>query len=129
MATLRHITSINDAGADLASYSNLTDAQLRARDFSGDRVRRSVEESFERLGISSCQLMYLHDPEYYMTFEEAMLPGGPVEALVKLKEEGVLKNIGIAAGPVAMLLDFVRTDLFQAVPALVAELGKRKASG
>ena len=37
MATLRHITSIDDAGADLAAYSNLTDAQLRARDFSGDR--------------------------------------------------------------------------------------------
>jgi D-threo-aldose 1-dehydrogenase len=91
------------------------DADRTTRDFSGDRVRRSVEESFERLGISSCQLMYLHDPEYYMSFEEAMKPGGPVEALVKLKDQGVLDNIGIAAGPVAMLLDFVKTGLFQAV--------------
>jgi D-threo-aldose 1-dehydrogenase len=91
------------------------DADRTTRDFSGDRVRRSVEESFERLGISSCQLMYLHDPEYYMTFEEAMQPGGPVEALVELKDQGVLDNIGVAAGPVAMLLDFVKTGLFQAV--------------
>jgi D-threo-aldose 1-dehydrogenase len=91
------------------------DADRKTRDFSGERVRRSVEESFERLGIDSCPLMYLHDPEYYMSFEEAMKPGGPVEALVALKQEGVLENIGIAAGPVAMLLDFVKTGLFQAV--------------
>ncbi len=91
------------------------DADRETRDFSGDRVRRSVEESFERLGISSCPLMYLHDPEYYLTFEEAMRPGGPVEALVKLREEKVVENIGIAAGPIPMMLDYVRTGLFQAV--------------
>jgi D-threo-aldose 1-dehydrogenase len=91
------------------------DADPKTRDFSASRVRRSVEESFERLGITACQLMYLHDPEYYMTFEEAMQPGGPVEGLVKLKEEGVVDNIGIAAGPIPMMLDFARTGLFQAV--------------
>jgi D-threo-aldose 1-dehydrogenase len=91
------------------------DADRSTKDFSGDRVRRSVEESFERLGITHCELMYLHDPEYYLTFEEGMKPGGPVEALVQLKDEGVLGNIGIASGPVDMLLDYVRTGLFQAV--------------
>lgn len=91
------------------------DADPRTRDFSAARVRKSVEESFERLGITSCQLMYLHDPEYYMTFEEAMRPGGPVEGLVKLKQEGVVEHIGIAAGPIPMMLDFTRTGLFQAV--------------
>jgi D-threo-aldose 1-dehydrogenase len=91
------------------------DADRKTKDFSGDRVRRSVEESFERLGITSCQLMYFHDPEYHMTFEEAMRPGGPVEALVQLKDEGIVANIGIAAGPIPMLIDFVRTDLFQVV--------------
>ena len=91
------------------------DADPKTRDFSGARVRRSVEESFERLGITSCPLMYFHDPEFYMTFDEGMKPGGPVEALVQLKEEGVIANIGIGAGPVAMLLDYVRTGLFQAV--------------
>ena len=91
------------------------DADKETRDFSGDRVRKSVEESFERLGISYCPLMYFHDPEYYMTFEEGMLPGGPVEALVKLKEEGVIGSIGIGAGPIPMMIDYVKTDVFQAV--------------
>jgi D-threo-aldose 1-dehydrogenase len=88
------------------------DADPQTRDFSGDRVRRSVEESFERLGITSCDLMYLHDPEYYLTFKEAMLPGGPVAALVKLRDEGVLRNIGVAAGPTPMMLDYLGIGLF-----------------
>jgi D-threo-aldose 1-dehydrogenase len=91
------------------------DADRATRDFSGTRVRRSLEESFERLGISACDLVYLHDPEYYMSFAEAMLPGGPVEALVKLRDERLIRHIGIAAGPVAMLRDFIGTGLFEAV--------------
>jgi D-threo-aldose 1-dehydrogenase len=91
------------------------DADPITRDFSGDRVRRSAEESLERLGLEHFQLLHLHDPEYYMTFAEAMKPGGPVEALVSLREQGLAGDIGIAAGPIPMLLDFVRTGLFSVV--------------
>ena len=42
-------------------------------DFSGERVRRSVEESRERLHMEYLPLVYLHDPEN-ITFEEAMSP-------------------------------------------------------
>jgi hypothetical protein len=41
-------------------------------------VRRSVEESLERLGLDRVQLMYLHDPELHLSFVEAMAPGGAV---------------------------------------------------
>src|ERR1700677_2639810 len=44
------------------------DADPRTGDFSGERVRRSVQESLERLGLDRIQLMYLHDPEYHLTF-------------------------------------------------------------
>jgi len=57
-----------------------------AGDFSGARVRRSLEESFHRLGLSRAQLVYLHDPEH-ISFEEGMAAGGPVEALVALRDE------------------------------------------
>jgi D-threo-aldose 1-dehydrogenase len=50
-----------------------------------------------------------------MTFAEAMRKGGPVEALVALRDEGIVDHIGIAAGPIPMLLDFVGTGLFSAV--------------
>jgi D-threo-aldose 1-dehydrogenase len=91
------------------------DADPVSGDFSGERVRRSVAESFERLGISSCPLLYLHDPEYHLSFKEAMQPGGPVEALVQLRDEGVVGSIGVAAGLVPMLVEFVRTEVFAVV--------------
>lgn len=89
------------------------DADRKTGDFSGDRVRRSVEESFARLGIDRCQLMHLHDPEHVTNFEDAMKPGGPVEALVKLREEGVLQNIGVAMGKLSLQRQLVATGAFQ----------------
>ena len=42
-----------------------------SRDFSGARVRASVEESLQRLDLERLQLVYLHDPEK-ISFEEGM---------------------------------------------------------
>ena len=39
------------------------DPDPRTGDFSGDRVRASLEESLERLGVDRIPLLHLHDPE------------------------------------------------------------------
>jgi D-threo-aldose 1-dehydrogenase len=91
------------------------DADPATGDFSGDRVRRSVEESLERLGLDRVPLMYLHDPEYHITFEAAMARGGPVAALAALRDGGVIGHIGIAGGPVELMRRYVRTGAFDAV--------------
>jgi D-threo-aldose 1-dehydrogenase len=91
------------------------DADPETGDFSGERVRRSVEESMARLGVDHVPVMYLHDPEYHVTFEQAMAPGGPVEALVALRDGGVVGHLGIAGGPVELMRRFVRTGVFEAV--------------
>jgi len=83
-------------------------------DFSGARVRASVQESLERLGLDRLQLVYLHDPER-MTFAEATGPGGAVDALVELRDEGLIDLIGVAGGPISMSLDYVGLDVFDAV--------------
>ena len=83
--------------------------------FTGQRVRDSAAESLDRLGIDSFQLLYLHDPEEHLTFAEAMADDGPVRALVALKEEGIAAHIGIAAGRIPALLEYVETDLFEVV--------------
>ena len=75
------------------------DPDPRTGDFSGDRVRASLEESMERLGIDRVALLHLHDPER-ITFAEGMAPGGPVEALVDLREQGLVEHLGVAGGPV-----------------------------
>ncbi len=91
------------------------DADPRTGDFSGERVRRSVAESLERLGLDQVPLMYLHDPEYHVTFAEAMAPGGPVRALIELRDQGLLGHLGIAGGPVGLMRDFIATGEFEVV--------------
>src|SRR3954462_15750431 len=77
-------------------------------DFSGDRVRRSLEESLERLGVDRVPLLHLHDPER-IPFAEATAPGGPLPALVALREEGVVDWIGVAGGDVPEMHRYVET--------------------
>jgi len=81
-------------------------------DFSGDRARRSAEESLERLGIDRFQLLYLHDPEK-IGFEEAMAPDGPVQVLVAMREAGMAEHIGVAGGPVGLMSQFLATGAFE----------------
>ncbi|MCR2816602.1 aldo/keto reductase [Microbacterium jiangjiandongii] len=82
--------------------------------FTADRMRRSLDESLERLGLDAVPLLYLHDPEH-ITFAEAMAPGGPVDTLTALRDEGYAAHIGIAGGPAALLRRFVETDVFDAL--------------
>jgi len=90
------------------------DRDLQTGDFSGDQMRRSVERSLRLLNLDKIQLMHLHDPEH-TTFEAAMAPGGPVEALQQMKEEGLIAHLGVAGGPIEMEIRYVETGLFDAV--------------
>ena len=83
-------------------------------EFNGDRARRSADESLERLHLDRFQLLYLHDPER-IGFSEAMAAGGPVEALISLREEGVTSHIGVAGGPVTIMREFVATGVFDVI--------------
>lgn len=83
-------------------------------DFSGARVRASVAESLERLGLDRLQLVYFHDPEK-IAFEEGMAKDGPVEALLELKRRGVIKHLGVAGGPIDLMLRYVATGAFEVV--------------
>ena len=90
------------------------DRDLQTGDFSGDQMRRSVERSLRLLGVDRLQLVYLHDPER-TTFEAAMAPGGPVEALRRCKEDGLIEHIGLAGGPIDMESRYVETGAFEVV--------------
>lgn len=82
-----------------------------SQDFSGARVRASFEESLERLGMDRLPLLYLHDPER-ISFEEGIAAGGPFEALVRLKEDGLVDHIGVAGGQLDVMQKYVDTGEF-----------------
>ncbi|QNE79021.1 aldo/keto reductase [Streptomyces finlayi] len=80
----------------------------RRWDFSADGVRRSIEDSLERLGLDRIDIAYLHDPDDHgeAAFREAY------PALEKLRAEGVVGAIGAGMNQTAMLTRFLRdTDV------------------
>src|SRR6266853_43399 len=89
------------------------DRDMQTGIFTGAQMRRSVERSLRLLGLQQLQLVYLHDPEH-ISFEEAMQLGGPVEVLLQCKEEGLIAHLGVAGGPIDMMIRFVETGLFEA---------------
>src|SRR5207248_5131628 len=91
------------------------DRDPQTGDASGAQMRRSVERSLRLLGLERLQLVYIHDPEYAMTFEQAMARDGPVEALQRCKEEGLVEHLGMAGGPVDLMIRYVQTGAFEVV--------------
>jgi len=92
----------------------VTKVDPRDGDFSGRRVRESVRESRERLGIDTLPLVHLHDPEFY-DWDDLTSPGGAVDTLVRLREEGIITHIGVAGGDTRVLSRYLDLDVFEAV--------------
>jgi len=83
-------------------------------DFSGARMRDSLAESTERLGLDRLPIVFLHDPEN-TEWDLAMADDGPVAALVAARAEGLIGHLGISGGPVDLLARFVETGHFEAL--------------
>ena len=88
------------------------DRDLRTGEFTGAQMRRSVERSLKLLGLDTLPICYLHDPEH-VGFEAAMAENGPVDVLRQCQREGLIQHLGIAGGPIDLMIEFVETDLFE----------------
>jgi len=80
----------------------------RVWDFSEAGVRRSLEESLVRLGMSSVDVLYLHDPERW-DLEEGLALGLP--ALSRVRDDGLASAIGVASMSSPALLAGARSGV------------------
>ena len=107
---LRELGGIPDG----AIVMTKADRDGQTGDFSGPQMRRSIEESLGRLGLDRLGIVHLHDPEH-TTFEAITAPGGALETLQDLRREGVIAHLGIAGGPIDLLIRYVETGAFASV--------------
>jgi aryl-alcohol dehydrogenase-like predicted oxidoreductase len=63
-------------------------------DYSAEAARWTVARSLEALGVDYLDLCHIHGPQPHQ-LTAALAPGGAMEALAALKEEGVIRSIGI----------------------------------
>jgi D-threo-aldose 1-dehydrogenase len=73
-------------------------------DFSYDAALRSLDESLERLGLDRVDIALVHDPDDH--YDEAL--AGAFRALARLREEGVVRAIGVGMNQTELLCRFAR---------------------
>ncbi|RYE82927.1 MAG: aldo/keto reductase [Myxococcales bacterium] len=91
-------------------------------DYSGDGVRRSIEDSLQRLGVSRIDCVFVHDlspdnTDFGDAWKErfAEAAKGAFPALVKLRDEGVIRAWGLGVNridPVLMAIEASDPDIF-----------------
>lgn len=92
----------------------------RRLDYGYDGTMRSLEDSLQRLGLPSVDIVYIHDcgedwlgPSWREQFDVAM--AGAARALTKLREEGVIRAWGLGVNvvePCILALDRSDPDIF-----------------
>lgn len=86
----------------------------RVWDVSAQGVRRSLEESLERLALDRVDVLYLHDPEEH---DLGTALRDAVPELVRLREEGLVTAVGVGSKSTPALLAAVRTGALDVVMA------------
>ena len=102
------VPSPASASSDLANGFAVPATHVRRWDFTADGVRRSIDESLQRLGLDHIDIAYIHDPDDHA--DQAIDEAYP--ALAKLRDEGVIGAIGVGMNQTAIPARFVReTDV------------------
>jgi len=75
-------------------FPRFTDPRLRGPDAYADYLRMATEESLDRIGAYSFDLLLLHNPDRIGYSSEVVW-----EAMAALRDEGLASRIGVAPGP------------------------------
>src|SRR5271169_2699403 len=95
--------------------STKLDRHFETNAFDAAQARRSLERSLKALGLERIDLLNLHDPEHARSLEEATGRDGALGELFRIKEEGLAKAVGLAAGPASMMMPLLRNWDFDAL--------------
>jgi D-threo-aldose 1-dehydrogenase len=87
-------------------------ALRRAWDLGVDGLRRSLEESLVRTGLDRVDVAYVHDPERSGT---DLTPEQVVTGLVRLRDEGLVDEVGVASMTTGTLADYAATGALDVV--------------
>jgi D-threo-aldose 1-dehydrogenase len=87
-------------------------------DYSYDGTMRSFEDSLQRLGLGYIDILFIHDADVFthghemqkVHFKQAM--DGCYRALIELREQGLVKAIGVGVNNWEVMLDFMKAGDF-----------------
>ena len=88
--------------------STKLDRDPKTNRFDAAQARRSLEQSLKALGLERVDLLHLHDPEHTRSVDETVSRDGALGELFRIKEEGLARAIGLAAGVVSTMMPLLR---------------------
>ncbi len=91
-----------------AIISTKLDRNMDTGVFDSDQARRSLEESLRALGVDSVDILHLHDPEHAASIAPIAESGGAIDTLFKMREEGLCRVVGLAAGNVDVMMPLLK---------------------
>jgi D-threo-aldose 1-dehydrogenase len=96
---------------DVDEYFKDADTTVeRIKDYSAAGVERSLKESLERLQINCVDFLFIHDPDLPAEADQAIAEAYP--ALEKMRNQGLIKGIGIGMNSTSTPTRFIReTDI------------------
>jgi D-threo-aldose 1-dehydrogenase len=95
--------------------STKLDRDMKTNGFDAARARRSLEESLKALNLDRIHLLHLHDPEHADTLSDIAGPNGAIAELFRMKEQGLARAVGLAAGKVDIMMPLLRDWDFDAL--------------
>ena len=95
--------------------STKLDRDPQTNAFDAAQARRSLDASLKALGIERIDLLHLHDPEHTRSLEETNSRSGALGELFRIREEGLARAVGLAAGAVEMMTPLLRDWDFDAL--------------
>ena len=95
--------------------STKLDRDMETGRFDASRARESLEASLKALNLDHVHLLHLHDPEYAASVDEITGAEGALEELFKMKEEGLVDAVGLAAGRTDVMIPILKSWDFDAL--------------
>lgn len=95
--------------------STKLDRDFETNRFDAARARRSLEESLKALNLERIHLLHLHDPEHAASQDGIDGKDGAIAELFRMKEEGLVDAVGLAAGRVDIMMPLLRNWDFDAL--------------
>ena len=88
--------------------STKLDRNMQTRRFDATQARKSFEESLATLKLDRIDILHLHDPEHVINISDVTKKGGALDELFKIKEEGLVKAVGLAMGRIDIMLPILK---------------------
>jgi len=95
--------------------STKLDRDMETNRFDGARARQSLEQSLKALNVDHIQILHVHDPEYASSLSDVTGLKGAIAELFRMKEEGLVDAVGLAAGRVEIMMPILREWHFDAL--------------